>query len=156
MPNDKQNTQFTRAECQRVREEVTAKVRDVARQFGLEVEFANGRFTVDEFTLPFTFRISGAAQEALIEKERAEFEMFAEVVGLKPEHYGREVDLPDGLYRIVGLKPEAPKNNVIIEKVRTRTGQKAMTSKRFICPHTEILDALGEETVAGGGDDLID
>jgi len=156
MPDNQPISQFTRADCQRVREEVTAKVRDVARQFGLQVEFGNGRFTDDEFTLPFTFRISGKAQEALTEKERAEFEMFAEVVGLKPEHYGREVNLSDGLYRIVGLKPESPKNNVIIEKVRTRTGQKATTRKRFICPHTEILDALGEEAGAGGEDVPID
>lgn len=156
MTDDKQITEFTRAECQRVREEVVVKIRDVARQFGLEVEFRNGRFTADEFTLPFTFRISGEAQKVLTERERAEFEMYAEVVGLKPEHYGREVDLRDGIYKIIGLKPEAPKNNVIVEKVRTRTGQKATTSKRFICPHTEILEALGEEADAAGDDDPID
>ena len=53
--------------------------------------------------------------ENVTENQKAEFEMFAPLVGMKKEDYGKTILQGKKLYKIVGINPNAPKNCVILE-----------------------------------------
>lgn len=155
MPKKRKVKKFTQAECRRVESEVRAAVQKVADQLGLELEVGRYRFTSSYVNLPLTLKLEGEAVEQLQDNDKKTFEQYAAVYGLKPENFGQEFDLGDGKYKIVGVKPRATKNTIIVEKTKTSTGQQAKAGQKFVVPHQEIQRALGE-TVSVGDYEVID
>jgi len=50
-----------------------------------------------------------------------EFEAYAAYYGLKPEHFGKTFISQGSLYRISGIKPSAPKYQILAERVTDGT-----------------------------------
>lgn len=64
-----------------------------------------------------------------------DFTKYASLYGLSPEDLGKEITLHDGnQYTIVGLKPKARKNTILI--------QRKGTDSRYVIPHQEVSRML--------------
>ncbi len=156
MPPKKKVKEFSRPEVCRVRDELKKAVTKVAEQLGLTVTgFDRPRFNLSLMKLSLEFTVTELVASAAKSEYRL-FVEFASYYGLKPGDYGKEVDLGNGIYKIVGLKPRATKNTIIVEKVKTATGAMAKPGQQYVVPHQDILRSLGDTSMSVGQYEVID
>ena len=100
-------------------DQVLDGVREVFEKHGMTVTFERTKYSPASLT--FTAEGVTAGKEA---NDKATWDMYCKVFGLKPEHFGKTVTIGGKPYKIVGISPNRPKNCISIQ---SRTG------KVFIC-----------------------
>lgn len=105
--------QFDKAACRQLAEDVQAAVQAVAKKHGLTLERAGGRFNPTEFTQKLKWTIGDKA--AVTKQAKADWDMHCEVLGLKPEHFGKEVHCKGQAWRVCGLNPRRSRYPVLAE-----------------------------------------
>lgn len=158
MAKKKPVTKITRTLCDKITTDLKKALNEVAEKHGVMLSpDCRWRFNSNQVSFPVQFTLTADAQNDAMSDARSEWDRHCVVWGLKPEHFGQEFKLYDGMFKIVGCKPSSPKNNIIIEKTKTRSGAVAKgKNKTYVCPHTEVLRALGDETVSTGDYDVVD
>lgn len=130
-------TAFDKPTLRALRPEIERLLAPLAAR-GLRVRVGNARFT--DTTADFKLELAvdrpaphtdGTVRES---KEAAAFRRLAPVYGLRPEHLGTVFRYMGEDYRIVGLKPAAPKRPIIAECVRT--------GHKIVAPPELVLGAL--------------
>ena len=148
---------FDRSEARRVADEMKAVIEKTASQLGITVTgFDKWRYNSTAMTLPLEFSLGEKAMEAVDAAAEQTFKRYASVFGLKPEHFGQEVNLHDGTYKIIGCKPKATKNTILVEKVKTRGGGATKPGQKYVIPHGEILRGLGDTSASVEQYEVID
>lgn len=139
-------TKITRAMSEKVEIDVANALEVVAEKHGLclSAESSRWKFNDNVLKFPVKFELAGDNKELLETEREREWNLNCARWGLKPEHFGKVVELNmfSGTYKIVGCKPNSPKNNILILQLTTRTGRACRTEKEFVCPHTTIVRAL--------------
>ena len=111
--------------------EIRAELKEIINSHfdiqGVTVEVKGARFSTSTATFKVEFFDGEAAN-----KSEGDWNDLAETYGMKKEWLGTNVKLYDKVYKIVGLKASARKNNVIIE---SRTG------KGFVCSAEWVIRA---------------
>lgn len=113
--------EFDRAIVRNLGEEARKLLVPLAKQYGLTVRQGSGRFDTLKFTTKFEFVIADKALVA--ENAKKTWDTYAEFLGLSKDDFGKTVMLAGKPYKVVGLKANAHKNNVIIER----------NGKRYVC-----------------------
>lgn len=110
--------------------ELMRAIESVIVKYGLTTKVERNKFSPQ--VMQITYELLATDTHGKLGKQ-AEFEKFASVVGLKPEHYGKMINLQGKLYRISGIRPSATKNSVCIESARGKT---------FVCNPRTVLTNL--------------
>lgn len=119
-----QLTVINRAACKTVRSSLTEALELVEQELGVKISVGNARFSDVNVDFKVSVRLASAAPE----REDA-YNKFRLLHGLPELH--TEFTLPgDGTYKIVGFKPRATKNNVIIANG---------SGKEYVCPAATVI-----------------
>ena len=111
--------------------EVMEAIKAVAAKYGLQVKLArNVDYSPQIMTLAYNLLATDTSGKV---GKQAEFDKLCYMVGLKPEHYGKMINLQGKLYRISGVRPHAHKNSVCIESSR---------GKEYVCSPRTVLTNL--------------
>lgn len=94
-------TQFDKATCRMLGQQLEKTLRAFAADYGLTVQSAGGRFTDLEFTSKVLFKVNNP--ELQTNAAREEWNRYCELFDLKPEDFGREFTAKDGTYRVSGI-----------------------------------------------------
>jgi len=100
-----------------LREEINAALAEVAKKHGLTIAAGNASYDPSG-TATFKLNIAAIADNGkAITPEAVRFSQFATMIGLAPEHLGREFTHGAFTYSITGLKPDIyGKMPIIVER----------------------------------------
>lgn len=119
---------FTKEMFRKFREDFAEAVKGLEEKYVITLSIGNITYSQEEFHTKLTGEIKRTASEQE-DKNRKEFESFVKMhpqYKLKPEMYNAELEAYDGeKYKIIGVKPKASKNIIIIE---------ATSGKQYVCP----------------------
>jgi hypothetical protein len=118
--------EVTKKQCQKISKEIEVEVNKIMLKHGLGLKMSAIRFGYE-----YSCKISGVIVKAGQTVRQAEFEKYCELYDLKPEDFGRKFKTTnDNEYKIIGLKPKATKNVIIIECL--------LSGKEYKCPRGSI------------------
>ena len=89
-------------------------MKEVAKKLNVNIEFDGGSYNLTEGKLKFKVTEIGKKLENSMKDE---FERYCPIFGLKPEFYGKEVELPDGKYKVAGIAPNRRKYPIILQNI---------------------------------------
>lgn len=127
---------FDRAACRVLREDLDAALAAVAEKHGITLKTGGMRFTDATVTIQVEAALPGRS------KNSEAFNRHAHVFGLEQEDLGRELTINGWRLRIAGLRPNAPKRPVLLDRVGSK-GQVVATVE-------DVLRALGRSATVGG------
>lgn len=96
-------TRFDKPTCQRVRQRFEMRLKEVADELGLKVEFNGGKFT--DTTYEPKIKVSVLHTPDGKDAAQAEFEKLALIYGARPEDYGRTFNHGRDTYKLIGFQP---------------------------------------------------
>ena len=97
------------------RKEVEAALAPIAEKYGTTVKIGSMSYTSTDFKMPLTFvkkEINGKPYE------QVEFEKYCHCFGFCQEDYRKEFTYNGEKFKIVGVKPNAPKYPVLAENAK--------------------------------------
>jgi len=107
-----------------LRNDFDAAIRQVATKHGITIRMKTIRFDAVKASSTVEFIATGGAdtnadpQAAQLAIYKADFQRYASVFGLKPEQWGATIKSGAESYKLVGLKPKAPKRPVLAQSLR--------------------------------------
>lgn len=122
--------EFTPANQAWLEIELKNTLKDLLAKNGLTVEVT--RISSTPQVMKISFEIEATSVEGKTGRQ-ADFEKYAPMFGLLPEHFGKMIRLQGSVYKIVGIRPNAHKNNVYIESAR---------GKEYVCSPRTVLSNL--------------
>lgn len=134
--------QFDRSTCRVLSEIAEKAVAEKLKELGhdgLTVRAGAGNYTSTSFSLKLEFATK-AADGTVMTREAQAFKANAAFFRLRADWLGKEFTSRDVRYRIIGLKPNAPKFPVIAERVRD--------SRPFKFPAGVVRAAMGVREAA--------
>ena len=106
-----------------VREDLRKDLAGIEAKYGLTITPGNASYTDQEFNMKISFRLAAAAPKA-----ESDYELYRSLYGL-PE-LKTKFNIPGkGVFQIVGFKPKAHKNSLIIQDIAGKT---------FVCPPSYV------------------
>ena len=110
--------EFTPANCQQLEEEVTAAVSAIAEKYGVEVQVLDGKLSADAATFVPRCQFSLPPRKETVAslKEEQDYLQYAEGFGLRAGWLGREFKRGNFTYKIVGLRVDAPKDCIVLQR----------------------------------------
>jgi len=134
---------FDKQNLQQLRADMDAAIQQVAQKHGITIRLKNISYLPERATSKLEFIATGeaasaanpqAAQEAIY---AADFKRYCSSFGLKPEQHGATFKHGRDTYKLVGLKPRAPKNPILA---------KSFTNGRiYILPESAIAPLQSKE-----------
>lgn len=128
-------TRFTKKECRLLGEAAVKALENLANEFGLKITYNGG--TIDDYE----FKMKLACKVLVTEKgesaDKAEFEKWATLYGLKPEWYGKPVVLGGQAFTISGLRTSG-RSAKPVKLTRVSDGK-----NNFVAPIRDIVRKLG-------------
>lgn len=112
---------FTRNDVKVMREELQKELDNFAKEHGITIKVGNA--TYDETDIHFKVDIASASEDT----ERVRWEQNCRYFGLVPEDYGKEITLQGQKFAVVGVKPKARKNCIIVRRISD--GKEFLTSR---------------------------
>lgn len=112
---------FTRNDVKVMREELQKELDNFAKEHGITIKVGNA--TYDETDIHFKVDIASASADT----ERVRWEQNCRYFGLVPEDYGKEITLQGQKFAVVGVKPKARKNCIIVRRISD--GKEFLTSR---------------------------
>ena len=117
--------EFTRQNLKSLRLDIDKALESVNKKHGIALSIGNIRFDALTFHTKMSAVVVNpsdiikAGITAIEAVGKVALEQFGDTYGFKPDQYGRTFTLPNstGVYKFLGLKPSAPKNKVLFEKV---------------------------------------
>jgi len=102
---------FDKPTCRIFAPKIAAALETLAAEYGLKVTYKGGSFDDLTFTAKVQFEVAAPAGG----KGRAqiEFETYAPLFNLKPEHFGAEFTTASGTFKLSGLAPGRSKFPVL-------------------------------------------
>jgi hypothetical protein len=109
-------TKFDKPTCRIVGEAFQKMAAEFAKEYGLIIKPASGRFDANSFTPKIIFCVpeTGENGETVNKKDLANFKQCAPMYGIDPEAFGKTVMLAGKKHTIVGWNPRAPKSPILI------------------------------------------
>jgi hypothetical protein len=110
--------QFTKSNLQTLSVEINKALAEIAHRHKIGLKLGNCSFSGQHFTA----KIEGAVVDKtgeVLRKEAKDFQDYAEIWGLKPEHLGQEFSLEGKLYKIVGAKIRSSKYPILATNLET-------------------------------------
>jgi len=105
---------FTRNDVKLMREELEKELDKFAAERGIKITFGNA--TYNDTEIHFKVDIVGAGED----NERERWAEHSKYLGLYADDYGKEIMLNGDLYKVVGIKPKARKNCIVIEQMSNK------------------------------------
>ncbi len=102
---------FNRNDVKKMREELQAELENFAKEHGVSIHVGNASY--DDTDITFKVRVASAAEDT----ERLRWENNCGYLGLVPEDYGKEIILNGQKFAVVGIKPSARKNCIIVRRI---------------------------------------
>jgi hypothetical protein len=122
--------EFDREIIKRLIEECDTVLTQALAPYGLNVSRGRSTYDRERFTLKMEITAAGA------DVAKTEFERYAQLLGVKPEDYGREFTSNGERYRLIGLNLNRPKFPFSAERISGRGG-------KYKFPEPVIKRALG-------------
>lgn len=116
-----------------MRPQIEAALKELSDEFGITIKVGNGSFADQTASFKLEMSINGEDGEA-VPTEARDFTAYASRLGMKPEWLGQKINHHGTEYTIVGLKPKATKNNVVVESAR---------GARYVIPSTSVIASMG-------------
>jgi len=107
-----------------LRVEIAAALQVISEKHGLAIELGNSSYNANSFDMKVNFRLKNAAP-----KVAEDYFKYQKILGLPDLNTSFTVP-GTGTYTIVGFKPQARKNNLLVTDVKGNT---------LSCPHTLAL-----------------
>lgn len=131
-------TEFNRANCRSLQEEIAAALEPIAKKHGLTLDRKRGSFYKDKMPAMFQFLVTQEDKDGnALSAAAIAFQQDAWRVGLDPKDLGREFTSQGKRFRISGLNLRAKKYPVLA--VENGTG------KTFKFPAERVKDKLESE-----------
>lgn len=116
-----------------LRVEIDAALVSIGEKYGVTIKCGNGSYDgMNSGSLKVGISLKGENGED-VGREGHEFTTYAKMMGMEPGWLGQEFDHGGTPLTIIGYKPKATKNNVI---VKSRQGA------RYVVPHTAVIRAM--------------
>lgn len=118
---------FDKTACRLLAEEAEKALRAVAERHGLAFAYKGGNFSNTTFVLKGEFAVRSEGGEAQT-REVADFRRYASMFGLQAEDFGKAFASNGRSFKISGLRPSAPKYNLIATDLETGKAFKFVAS----------------------------
>jgi len=115
--------------------ELSKKVLDavtqIANEYGLIIKKDRGKFDRVKWRPNITIAVP---EEVAMSNAKSQWDKHCGNLGLKPSHFGCVFVHPSGsTFKICGVKPNARKNNILIESAK---------GAKYVMPHDEVVGYL--------------
>lgn len=118
--------------------EMTAAIEAVCARHGVKVQRGRGTFNREGTTLDLKYSFSTINADGSVNtKAKSDFLTYASMYGFQAEDFGKVVDLGGEKFKIAGVKPGAPKKNMVLERVAD--------GKTFVGTHLAVLQQVRPE-----------
>lgn len=107
-------TQFDKSTSAAIGKTAVAALREVMAAHGLKIEYRGGSFTGPSFTFKIEAIVEGG-ETRQEEQWRVDFEFNAPYVGLKKEHFGKEISVGGKSMTIVGFNTRSRAKPVVLK-----------------------------------------
>ena len=94
---------ITPAVCKLLRTQMNDALAPLGKALGLKIDVGSARYSAENVTFKVDAMLAG------YDPERKEFEAYADMYGLKPGDYGREVTIMGRRFKLLSIKPSRPK-----------------------------------------------
>ena len=108
-------TQFTKANCRFLREELDAALKDVGDRLGIKLRAGNIRFDSNTAKIAVEASVRTATGE-VVSRHAAPFKQLCALYGFKPEDLGRRLVLQGREHKLTGLRPRAARMPMVITR----------------------------------------
>lgn len=125
---------FTRKDVANLRDELQKELDKFAESRGIKITFGNA--TYNDTAIHFKVDIVGAGED----NERERWVEHSKYLGLYADDYGKEIMLNGDLYKVVGIKPKARKNCIVIEQMSNK--------KRYVISRDTFVRCGGKDVWA--------
>lgn len=116
-------TSLNKAMIRRLANEFEDAMNEVAKKYGVEVDYKSARFTSDNGTLKYEVSTIGN-DGTLNTREVSNLNRYGKQYGLSAEDLGRKFEYRNEVYEITGLNPRAHKYPVCARRLRDGKGFK--------------------------------
>jgi len=123
-------TKIDRAACRTISDTALKALQAVAAQHGLTVKAAGGRYEDTRYTARFAFTVNDA--QVLETSAKEKWDKWCELLGLKPEDFGKTFTVKGKTYRITGLLPNRDKNSIQLDCAGQAKVCSAASIKQFL------------------------
>jgi len=108
---------FDKHACVAVEAALKPRLEEIAKELGIDIKYAGGRFDVNTFTM--RIECSTIGQDGTVNTRFAEdFKRNAHVFGLEATDLGRQFNYSFEVYEIVGLKPKSRKFPILVKRLK--------------------------------------
>ncbi len=130
-------TSFDKPTLRDLRVSIDAALEGVAAFYGLRIRVGNARFTETTADFKLELVIDRPVDGTTVpeSKEAVAFRRLARAYGFQPTDLGATLQLDGTAYRIVGLRPAAPRRPILLARVDDPT-------RRVVCSPDTVLLAL--------------
>ena len=125
---------FTRNDVKLMRDELQKELDEFAAERGIKITFGNATFNDTE--IHFKVDIVGAGED----NERERWVEQSKYFGLSADDYGKEITVGGERFKVVGIKPKARKNCIIIEQISN--------GKRYVISRDTFVRCGGKDVWA--------
>lgn len=121
---------ITRQIAKSFNEDLRSSLKPLEDKYGIKINFGTLRFSDVEMKTTLTAEVLNVTETngSVIEKRQSDFNMWCFLAGLKAEDYGKVFVHNGKTYKIIGIKPRAKKNNVMLE----HNGNSTYTASDYI------------------------
>jgi len=130
---------ITRALLKELRQDIDAALKSVGEKHN--VVLSVGRATFDALNATFKLEVAAIGEEGqVMSKMATDFQAYAGLWGLQSDDLNKTfTDFGGETYKIVGGRPRASKNTIVVEK----------NGKQFVMPHGRVAALLHREKAPG-------
>ena len=125
---------ITGTDLQNLRKEIDQALEALGKKYDIKFRAGNASYTGTNATFKLEIATKGEGGE-VITKEAADFKIYAERFGVKPEDLGKEIDLMGRKFKLVGILPKSRKFPF--------SGKDLVDGKSYKLPENAVVKALG-------------
>jgi hypothetical protein len=99
--------QFTPKTLDEIQNAIAVSLGEIEKKYGVTLKLGKTSYSSLEATVKIQAKINDTT--ALMAQAQKEWNMWAEVYGMKPEHFNKVIKIKGVPYRVVGINTSAPK-----------------------------------------------
>ncbi len=148
--------EFDKTNLKNLRADVDAAMGNIASKYGIAIRLGNISFLPEKATGKVEFVVTNNTSDGTSVNPREavmkpDFKRYAHAFGLKPEQYGVIFIFGQERYKLVGLKPRAPKLPVIATNIANGTSYKLPESALIGLQSDDYKKLYGKSSAAPQG-----